>query len=329
MTIHLISYANTDLPFIDEIIPCFSPVKIYVPWGGTFPEYIESSEIITLYPPEELKPETDFNMLLDECFKWAYEQSEKSRKEIIKTGHTNPTSNESLRHIKTILSNRISDTSEKDMILRWHMLLHLAIRLEENRNDANRMLENLNKKPSPLLHNADLTENTRYPLENLRGIDSDFFINDTNIKMLLGAWYGLFNSLIHNGDMLLTIDRRIFDHLSDEWDNLNNNSDLKNPAIISFKCPMFKSADIKIREITIGDYIQNIVKSEETPEDKIIALKKLTSEFESMFQAESEHNHILFSLLLFRPAEKSEEVINAPVLKFLSGRALIFAEKNG
>jgi hypothetical protein len=245
----------------------------------------------------------------------------------MKTGHTDPTSNESLRHIKSIISNRISDTAEKDMILRWHMLLHLASRLEENRNDANRMLEDLNKKPSPLLHNADLTENTQYPLENLRGIDSEFFINDTNIKMLLKAWHGLFNSLIDNDDMLLTIDRRIFDHLSDEWDILNNN--LKNPGIISFKSPVFKRADIKSTEITIGNYIQDIITSEITPEDKTAAIKEQTSEFESMFQTESEDSQILFSLLLFQSAENSEEVIDDPVLKFLSGRALIFAEKNG
>lgn len=329
MTIHLISYTNSNLSLIDEITPCFSPVKIYVPWGGAVPEYAGNSEITTLNPPEEFKPEADFNMLLDECFNWAYEQSEKSRKEIIKTGHIDPTSNESLRHIKSIISNRISDSSQKDMVVRWHMLLHLAGRLEQNRSEANRMLENLNKKPSPLLHNADLTENTQYPLENLRGIDSEFFINDTNIKMLLRAWHGLFNSLIDNDDLLLTVDRRIFDHLSDEWDILNNNSGLKNPGIITFKCPMLKRVDIKSTEITIGDDIRNIAKSESTPEDKIIALKKVTSEFESAFQSESVDNHILFSLQLFQPAENPEEVIKDPVLKFLSERTLIFAEKNG
>ena len=149
MTLHLISYVFSGLSIIDNITPCFSPVKIYIPWGETLPEYRDSREIITSYPPENLKPDADFNGLLDECFRWAYEQGEKSRKEIIKTGHTNPTSNESLRHIKNILSNRISNTSEQEMILRWHMLLHLANRLEKNRHDANQMLEKLKRKPSP------------------------------------------------------------------------------------------------------------------------------------------------------------------------------------
>ena len=328
MTTHLISYTHSGLPRIDEVSSCFSPLKIYVPWGGSLPEYADNSEIITSYPPEEFKPEADFNLLLDECFNWAYEQGEKSRKEIIKTGHTNPTSNESLRHIKTILSNRITDTSEKDTILRWHMLLHLADRFEENRYEANRMLENLKKKPSPLLHNADLTENTQYPLENLRGIGTDFFINDTNIKQLLKAWYGLFNSLIDKEDMLLTIESHIFDHISEQWNIFNNNNDPKKPDIIFFKSPLLKRTDVKSTDVTIGNDIQDIVISKIKQEDKITDLKKLTSEFEALHKSETENTQIAFSILLFQPTEKSEEVINDPIINFLSGKALIYAEIN-
>lgn len=324
--IHLISYTNSELPSIHEVTHCFSPIKIYVPWGGTIPAYADNKEIFALYPPEELKPDADFNMFLDECFAWAYEQSEKSRKEIIKTGHINPTSSESLRHIKTILSNRISDTSEKDMILRWHMLLHLANRLEENRNDANRLIENLKKKPSPLLNNADLTESTQYPLENLREIGPEFFITDANIKLLLRAWHGLFNNLVDKGDMLLTVDRRIFEHVSMEWNSYNNNEDLRPPEIISFKGTPFKRSGIKSAEVTIGNDIQDVVLSDTKEEDKIIELKNLTSEFESFFQTETEDSQILFSLMLFHPAEKFREFDIDPFLKFLSGRALLLAE---
>ncbi len=286
------------------------------------PEYVDNMEITASYPPEDYKPEADFDALLNECFNWAYEQGEKSRKEIIKTGHINPTSNESLRHIKTILANRISDTSEKDMILRWHMLLHLANRLEENRNDANRMLENLKKQPSPLLNNADLTENTRYPLENLRDIDPDIFLNDANMKRLLRAWHGLFNRIIDPDDMLLTIDRRIFDYLSDECDIFKN--DLKNPEIVSFKSPLFKDTDIKGTEITIGNDIRDIVFSDLRQEDKIIALKNLTTEFESASQSAPMDRYISFSMFLFRSSEKPEEADS--FIGFFSGRAIILAE---
>jgi hypothetical protein len=326
MTIHLISYTHSGLSFLDEITPCFSPVKIYIPWGGTVPGCTDNRDIITVYPPEEYKPEADLNALLGECYGWAYEQGEKSRKEIIKTGHTVPTSNESLRHIKTVLASRISDTSEKDTILRWHMLLHLANRLEENRADANKMIENLKKKPSPLLDNADLTESTRYPLENLRGIDSDSFINDAIVKLLVRAWHGLFNSMIDKGDMLLTFDRHIFDHLSAEWDIYNDIHHLKNPGVVSFKSPLFKRSNIKIEGLTIGIDIRNIVVSDLKLDDKIVTLAKLTAGFESMFKKVTMDSHILFSILLFQAPENPEWVRNYPLLEFLSGRALVFAE---
>ena len=327
MTIHLLSYTHSGLTLINEITPCFSPIKIYIPWGGVIPEYVDNRQIIASFPPEEFKQDADFNMLLNECFSWAYEQEEKSRKEIIKTGHTNPTSNESLRRIKTILANRISDTSQKDMIIRWHMLLHLANRLEENRNDANRMLEDLKKKPSPLLDNADLTENTKYPLENLRGLEPEFLINDTNIKLLLRAWHGLFNSRIDKGDILLTVDRRIFVYLSEEWYS-SCFKDLKTPEIVTYKSPLFNRADTDSAELKMGNNIRNIVSSEITPEDKIITLKKLTSEFEARFREKTADNYILFSILFFQPPEKLDLGENDSFLNFLSGRMLIFAEKN-
>lgn len=331
MTIHLISYIHSGLSFLEEITPLFSPLKIYIPWGGIGPECVDNKKIFGIYPPEEFKPETDFNLLLDECFNWVYEQGEKSRKEIIKTGHIDPTSNESLRHIKTILASRTSDTSEKDMIFRWHLLLHLANRLEEHRNEANRMIEDLKKKPSPLLHNADLTENTQYPLENLTGIDPEFLLNDYNIKMLSRAWHGLFSSLIDEADMLLTIDRRIFDYLSAECDILCNNHGLKKSDVISFKSPLFKrqnrNSEKPHNDIAIGDDIRNIVISDIKQEDKALELTKLTEGFESIFEPEIGVKYILFSILLFQPSEKSV-VKNDPFLKFLSGRTLIFAQLN-
>ena len=329
MTIHLLSYTHSGSSLIDKITPCFSPLKIYVPWGGAIPEYADDSDLIVSYPPEELKPDADFNSLLNECFSWAYEQEEKSRKEIIKTGQTSPTSNESLRHIKTILSKKISDTSEKDMVLRWHMLLHLANRLEESRNDANRMLESLKKKPSPLMNNADLTENTQYPLESLRTINPDFFINDTNLRLLLRAWHGLFNSLIDRNDMLLCLDRRIFDHLSDEWDIVSNNSNKKNPGTIFFKSPLFNDKEKSVHNITISDDIEKIVKSNVKQEDKIKALKKLTSDFEARFREDISEKQILFSILFFQPPETPELIEKEPFLEFLSGRVLIFPEIHG
>ncbi|MBN2419720.1 MAG: hypothetical protein JXL81_10075 [Deltaproteobacteria bacterium] len=323
MTVHLLSYSCSGLSLLKEITPLFSPVKIYIPWGGVIPEYADNKDIIPLYPPERFKPDTDFNILLNDCFNWAYEQGEKSRKEIIKTGHTTPTSSESLRHIKTILANRISDTSEKDMILRWHMLLHLADRLEKNINDANMMLENLKNRPSPLLNNADLTENTRYPFENLSLISPDFLINDKNLKQLLGAWHGLFNSMIDEGDMLLTLDRLIFDHLADEWDNVNNNIGRNNPDIIVFRSPIFKD---KKESISIGDDIGRIIKSNLKHKDRIAAIKEITSDLESRHKEKDMGKQILFSIMFFKPPEILEKVEKDSFLKFLSGRALILAE---
>ena len=331
MTTNLISCAYSGLSLIDEITPYFSPVKIYIPWGGVVPEHVDERKIIALYPPEELKPEADMDILLKECFNWANEQGETSRREIIKTGRINPTSVESLRHIKSVLNSRISsDKSEKDKIIKWHMLLHLANRLEEDRKEANRMLDELKKKPSPLLNNADLTEKTKYPLESLTGIDTDFLLNDRNIKQLLMAWHGLFNRYIKEGELLLTFDRHIFDHIWQEWDNLSSEN-LKTPEF-TFKIPLEKALGKNgpgaPYRISLGDDLGKIVTSDNKYEEKITKLTALVQTYKSTYSPETRDEFVLISLLYFKPLEKPEIFILDPFNKVLSGNALILAEVN-
>lgn len=331
MKTHLISYAQSELSRLDKVLPFFSPVIIYVPWGGTIPSITDDKTIIASFPPEELKPDADFNLLLDECFNWAYEQGETSRREIIKTGYTNPTSEESLRHIKALLGNRVSaDTSKKDRAVKNHMLLHLANRLEEHRNDANRMLGNLNKMPSPLFKNADLTDNTQYPLKNLTGIGQELLISNTHTKQLLEAWHCLFNSKINDDELLLTLNPHIFEHLTEEWDIVCNNNNLENDRTISFKTPLPDKSNTKAMEslgkITIAKDIQKVLTSNINIKDKIADLKKLTTDFESMFSPEIMDKHINFSLHYFMPPEKTERIQRDDFLRFLSGKALLLAE---
>lgn len=331
MKTHLISYVQSGLSLTDEITQIFSPLNIYIPWGGTAPLYNDNEKINTLYPPEELKPAAEIDMLLNECFNWAYEQGEKSRKEIIKTGRINPTSNESLRRIRSILASRTAaDTSEKDMIIRWHMLLHLANRLDENRKEANMMLEGLKKKPSPLLNNADLTEKTKYPLENLTGIDADLLLSDKSTRQLLTAWYGLFNTYIEKGDLLLTVDRHIFEHLLQEGDLLYSSNSLRPQAIISFKIPVLKSPGNRDAEsenkITVGDDIGNIAGSDKKYEDKISALSELAEKPGKSGQLKPGDSHILISLLYFPPLDRSGDVEVNIYKSLLPDRALMLAE---
>ena len=331
MTTHLISFFQTGFPLLHEITPFFSPLNTYLPWGGDTPEYRGGEEMTVLYPPEELKPVTDLDMLLNECFRWASEQGEKSRREIIKTGHTGPTSGESLRRIKAILAGRpSSDTSERDTVIKWHVLLHLAKRLEENRAEADRMLKDLKKKPSPLLNNADLTEKTKYPLENLSGIGPESFFSDRNTKQLLRAWYGLFNSYVKECEPLLTIDRYIFDFIIQEWNNLINDNNIEKPKIISFKIPLVKEPDKNNSEtrtsIDIGNEIRNIACSDSGYQNKISALTELAGSLESKYRAKDSEHHALISLFYLDSIENCVDIEKDAFLGFISGRVLILAE---
>jgi len=86
MEIHLISYGDSELPLLKEIIPFFSPVGVCLPWGGALRGEVDEQTIRVLYPAEDLKPDIAFERTLNDCFNWLEEQGEKSRIELVKAG---------------------------------------------------------------------------------------------------------------------------------------------------------------------------------------------------------------------------------------------------
>ncbi len=240
MTTHLLSFVYSDLALYREIIILLSPVRVYVPWGIHPPEYEYDTEITISYPPEELRPVVDINLLLGECYNWAYERGEKSRNEIIKTCSV-PVTDESIQNIRAILSGKPSSApSEKEMTIRWHMLLHLACRFEKERNEAERMIESLRIRQSPLFNNADLDDNAIYPLETLAGMGIEHCINEENFRQLLRAWQALFGGYTCEGDLFLVLNRSLFAFLCDEYKNLCINKGFQLPEVISCKIPLIE-----------------------------------------------------------------------------------------
>jgi hypothetical protein len=320
MTTHLLSFVYSDLALDREIIRHISPVRIYIPWGVQRHEYIDDTEIQVLYPPEELRPAEDINIMLDECYRWAKEQGEKNRNEICKTANSVPVSDESIHSIKTIISGRASAArvSDKEMTIRWHMLLHLADRFEGQRKEANRMLETLRKRRSPLFNHADLTDKTLYPFETLKGMDAEAFVKDSNLRQLLKAWHGLFGGYTGDGDMLLSIDRTVFDYLLNECECFCNNNNLYSPMVFSFKAPLFKE---KGELDNAGEDIRTLL-SEIRSKEALSVVMDVLKGYESRHCTGPNTCHILFTALYM----DADTVNNDPFLMLFSDRIIIHAE---
>jgi hypothetical protein len=321
MNTHLLSFIFSDLTINGDIIRTLSPVRVYVPWGAHFPDYADDTKIVVSYPPEELRPAVDINLLLGECYNWVYARGDKNRSEIVKTSSCS-VPDESIHSIMAILSGKPSlPISLKDMTIRWHLLLHLRDRFEKQKKEANRMIEAIRKKRSPLLNHADLTDNVTYPFETLKGMDEEeSFITGKNIRQLLKSWHGLFNRYIEDGDLLLIIDRPVFDYLLNECEHLFSKNALKPPLAFSFKTPIFPEKD---RYSDMGDDIHTIFSKIRTKK-QLPGLIKLLARFESGYCTEVNDRHILFTALYM----DIDMIKSDPFLKLFSGRIIVLAEIN-
>jgi hypothetical protein len=318
MATHLLSFVYSDMAVNREIIRFLSPVRAYLPWGAHPPEYADDTEIIISYPPKELRPTVDINLILGECYNWAYERGEKSRNEIIKTS-SGPVSDESLTSIRNILAGRaLTDASEKDMTIRWHLLLQLADRFEVHRKEANRMIEAIRKRRSPLFNHADLTDRTIYPLETIEGMNTESFVSDNNVRQLLKAWHSLFGGYIGDDDILFIIDRSVFNYLLNEYEVFSNNIDLKNDKIFTFKIPLLQengpNEDAEEDILTIFSEIR----SKEQPS----RVMDLLARHEYKHYIGPHDKHILFTALYI----DKDMICGDPLLSLFSNKIITHAE---
>jgi len=337
MEIRLISYTDSDLSLLKEMVPFFSPIGLCLPWEKAMPVIVDEQTITALYPPDDLKPDISFERTLNDCLQWLEEQGEKSRVELLKAGPGTGVSEESLYQIRHLLTSRESDASiTRNMTNRWHLLMHLADKIEENRKEANRMLDALKKRPSPLADSLDQTGKSGYPLETLTEINNDSLLNNTHITHYLSAWFGLFKSLIKDDRILLTLNSQIFNNLSEKWDMFCGKKELQEEKGIYFKFPLVSSLDPKEQERLKTDeavkekcaqFKEMISTKDSDPVQKKTYLEKIIREFEAMFSDDMLKNHMLFTLLFFDPPVDKELPEKGDLLKLLSGKALILAEK--
>ncbi|MBN1904427.1 MAG: hypothetical protein JW927_04950 [Deltaproteobacteria bacterium] len=299
---------------------CFSPLRVYLPWGAHRPDYKDDGEIIFSYPPEWLKPGLDINSMLDEYYSLARELGEKSRNEIIKRANSAPLSDESIKNIKAALMGKSSTgtTNEKEQIIRWHMLLHLADRFKKERNEAERMIEALRKRQSPLLNNADLGDNDIYPLETLAGMDAEAFINEGNLRQLLRAWHALFGEYTNEGELFLVLNRSVFTFLCDEYKNLCMDKGLQLPVITSCKIPLIQVQKDKSDTLDKIRAIFSSLKPGDNPSD----ITDLFAGYEDRYCADKKAPHIHICVLYM----KIDLIKNDALLSMFSGKVIALAE---
>ena len=206
----LFPHTHVDSRVLEGLIETFGSLTLCQPWFTEPMVLSDASEkgvLKVCFPPEALKPKEDFKRLLSEYQGWMMDHQGKNRPTAFSTGETG---NETWAIRKTIRdAGKDADDPALRNTLKWHLLLHLARNLEENRDTAQSLLQQAAKRKSPLAEAMESDEQIPDMFEDLPLSATYPYVTDRHLNLIFEAWFGLFGNQIEKDAELLTLDRQV------------------------------------------------------------------------------------------------------------------------
>jgi hypothetical protein len=221
-----------------RIVSSFGPLTIFQPWYMEPPPFTLEGDyrdaVRVLNPPSHMKPGDGFKGLLSEYRTWIRQHRDKSRAAFLKFGPSPEPEGEATWEIREGLrgisraeresSRALRESSralrhkwDEQPALRWHLILHLAREMDEDRREADRMLQELQDKESPIKGLLG-EEEVKNPLADLAQFESDLLKTFYPIGPVIEAWWALFGGYLKGDERLLTFSRTVMDYVAEAWD---------------------------------------------------------------------------------------------------------------
>lgn len=210
-------------PVIKKILPFFGLITIFQPWFMGRPFFVEETDDINsiqiLNPPINLNPGEGFKRLLSEYRGWIRNNQEKSSIEFLKACQGIEPNENSTWEIRQMLRriDRHTSVPEEDDSIRWHLILHLAQEIEDQRLEADRILNALKEKKSPL--EGIIEEGADNIFEDLPKFESEPIMGENSLRQVLEAWFALFGGHLKGDDFLVTFNQHVMEYVSESWED--------------------------------------------------------------------------------------------------------------
>jgi len=194
----------------------FGPPGVCLPWYmGSATENGDNDSLSSysvLRPPEDLKPPEGFPRLLEEYRAWMQDHSHRSALSFLSAEKAFREPEDTRWELQKMVreGSTINTLEQKrNEGLKWHLIMHLAARLEQERHDAEDTLLQSRLQGSPLKEALgegvdipdfmdDLSPSLLHPI-----VEQDLF------EDICEAWLGLFGGLLEEGTILVTFKENI------------------------------------------------------------------------------------------------------------------------
>jgi len=211
----VILFPHTQITVLDleKILAGFGQVTICQPWFMESPlpanERGDLASVNILHPAKSLKPKEDFKRLILEYQLWLRQNQDKGSRTFLAATQEGAPSEATPWEIRQLISKREDDSDPlADQTFKWHVILHLAREFEENRLEAEIMLNKLKSQKSPL---EDALEEAPPQMffDNSSLMETQLQVGNYHLRQVIEAWFGLFGESLSDEGSLITLDPHV------------------------------------------------------------------------------------------------------------------------
>ena len=324
---------------IKKILPMFGPLRMFNPWFMKPPSLesinLENNTVDIKYPPMEMKPGDDFRALLLEFSHWIQYNQDKGYTEFLKAGQKAGLSENTTWEIRRMIRGGKGEDGPSYETLRWHLILHLAQDMEDQRREADRMLASLKEKGilfNGIIEESDDVQNL---VEDLPSFDSDFFVPKQHMMRIFEAWFALFGVYLRENDLLLTFDRHSMDYADELWKQPGNENPADGLWSLQFDFPDFSHLPFEdLNEMrrtssgdeTVGKWQDLLINLGDDPIHSFPKLEKLTANLEKSYPCEKTKNTLKITIKYLPRFPDAEHHGSGSPFAYLENRTLILVE---
>ena len=199
----------------------------------------EANGVQVLRPPDNMKPEKDFLTRLSEYRHWIEQNSDRGYTEFLQVNQDKDLTENTTWEIRQMIrrGGRQTSAPQEDPALKWHLILHLAQDVEDQKLEADRALKALKERDVPLKGIVEDSADMESLLGDLSPFESEPKGDEYRLRLILEAWIALFGGYLKENDLLVTSSRQVMAYAVELWEESQNEEQREGLASIRFRFP--------------------------------------------------------------------------------------------
>jgi hypothetical protein len=326
---------------VKKILSFFGPLTIFRPWFMDRPVFSsnedEAKEIKVLHPPNNLKPGEDFRKRLSEYRHWIEVNQDRGYTEFLKVSQENDLTENTTWEIRQMIrrGGRQDSAPQENPALKWHLILHLAQEVEDQKLEADKALKALKDKDVPLKGIVEESDDMESLLGDLSPFESEPMGDEYRLRQILEAWFALFGGYLKENDLLVTSSRQVLGYVTDLWEESQNEEQGEGLASIRFKFPDLSSCTLgdlsetkktRLNDDKIRELKALLLNPGKNGANNISRLEALAKEVEASCSRDISEGVLNIVVTYLPPMPEGDHVKMDRVLKHLSHKTIIFVE---